>query len=199
MTRAADATRTVLADLVLKAGEDAQPAPVFVPLTYAGSYSAMMRELTRNLAWALAFVQRYGEENMMPCEECENSLCGSEDGKTSGMLPFFGCRSLPGEFGHPRGNCVRLGCDAKTKNYRCSWTDDAVTPTTQSIVNTSSSFLNTLPPPGTGLRSHDSKTLRNAGICFTRSIHREAQVIDQKFDFSCIHNYMQRLFYTIVP
>ncbi|OTA71521.1 hypothetical protein M434DRAFT_39199 [Hypoxylon sp. CO27-5] len=68
-----------------------------------GRYFEMMAVDRRRVRGFM--VQLYGIPNEVPCRSCEVRFRSSESADHAGMWPFFGCRSIPGEFGGICGNC----------------------------------------------------------------------------------------------
>ncbi|ORY60674.1 uncharacterized protein BCR38DRAFT_487744 [Pseudomassariella vexata] len=93
---------------------------VFVEITCGGPFDTFLVRLSNDRRRATGlFVQLYGDENEVPCRSCSKRLISSETGDHRGMWPMFGCRSIPGAFGHACGNCL-----AMVEGEKCTFRDD---------------------------------------------------------------------------
>ncbi|KAI0095312.1 hypothetical protein F4776DRAFT_598284 [Hypoxylon sp. NC0597] len=68
-----------------------------------GGYFGMMAVDRRRVRGFM--VQLYGIPNEVPCRSCETHFRSFDSTDHAGMWPFFGCRSIPGEFNGICGNC----------------------------------------------------------------------------------------------
>lgn len=82
------------------------PLPIYVDIRQGGPTGQIMSHLQDPRRARGLVVQAFGYPNEVPCRVCEKHFKSSESSSHAGMWPFFGCRSVPGQFGNDCGNCL---------------------------------------------------------------------------------------------
>lgn len=109
------------ADRVERATASRPKNDLWVEYHNGGPFSGVFRNLVDhpNRCAPSLLIQERGPLNEIPCEQCCERFAASDGKLNSGTFPFFGCRSIPGEY---HGSCAC--CVWYAAGSLCSFRDD---------------------------------------------------------------------------